>query len=136
MLQLSTLHLNQSIFEKCILLAHILTLIEIVDTSRHCHTHLFAYWKEINCLVVYCFHFSGLIDVWYEQVESAFVVHHLYTNRFDVYKTQAFTFHDIQTAFYILGIGMFIGTILFIIEIFVVPPNKKRTFFMKHKSKI
>lgn len=71
---------------------------------------------------------SGLLETWYEQVEHAFVMHHLITKHLDDDKTgiQAFTFHDIQTAFYILGIGLVGCTIIFIIETFIMPPKEKR----------
>lgn len=70
-------------------------------------------------------YFPGLLNIWYEQVEQAFVMHHLITNRFDTFRTQAFTFHDIQTAFYILGIGLAGCIVVFVVEVFIMPTKRK-----------
>lgn len=62
---------------------------------------------------------SGLPSKWYQDVVDSLILENLFTLKDDE-RFKAFTFQDVQTAFYILFFGLFIGFVLFLKEYFIV----------------
>lgn len=70
--------------------------------------------------------FTGFLQLWYDQVENAFVMHSLYSQPIQPSKLgkQAFSLTDMQTAFYILIIGYLIALTVFVAEKCIWPPKR------------
>lgn len=91
--------------------------------------------KNLTCIISFFFFYfvffffsvcsvTGLLNLWYNQVENAFVMNHSIANRYEAPRIQAFTFHDMQTSFLILAIGLLVCILVFVIEMCIVPPRK------------
>lgn len=68
----------------------------------------------------YDFFFKGIINLWYNHVEYAIITHRRYhRTSIKTDDAEAFTMVDMQTAFYILFIGLCISTAVFIAELII-----------------
>lgn len=70
--------------------------------------------------------FSGFGFLWYEKTAEAFIMHSYVMNQDKQQKThrKPFSLKDIQTPFYILIVGYIISFIVFLIETFLLSPEK------------
>ena len=68
---------------------------------------------------------TGLLTLWDEQSERAFVLNHLIHNPPEVQQLQAYSLHDIQTAFYCWCFGLALCVIIFFFEVVVLPPKRR-----------
>lgn len=79
---------------------------------------------------------AGLLNLWYQQVERAFLTYKfIHRNPIEdtTKKRQPFSFLDIQTAFYILGLGQLASLIVFIAEVFL-PPKKRKHHWTRKRT--
>lgn len=66
---------------------------------------------------------SGFANLWYEKTEEAFI-RTSYVQQQATRHRKPFSLKDIQTPFYILYLGYFISFVVFLIEKFILSPEK------------
>lgn len=88
------------------------------------------YYTILICHLEICF--AGIVDLWYEHVEYALITHRRYHRIFKSNEAQAFTMDDMQTAFYILCIGLGFSCIVFICELYVYKRKQNQPFEFVH----
>lgn len=73
----------------------------------------------VEIKLFWIFFFVGLLSKWYSEVEHAIILHQRTLRRDNTKSLRVFTLIDVQTAFYILIIGLFLCLIVFAFEIFL-----------------
>lgn len=76
--------------------------------------------------------FTGFVELWYNHLEYAIITHRRYHRMAKSDEAQAFTMVDMQTAFYILCIGLSIGTFVFIGELYIHHRRQTKPFEFVH----
>lgn len=75
----------------------------------------------------------GIIDLWYDHVEFAIKTNKRYhRTQLSSDEAKAFKLADMQTAFYILFIGLFVSTLVFIGELIIYKHKKHTPFKFVH----
>lgn len=74
----------------------------------------------------------GIVDLWYDHVEYALITHRRYHRMAKSDEAKAFTLVDMQTAFYILFIGLMLSCIVFIGELYVHRRKRYKPFEFVH----
>lgn len=75
---------------------------------------------------------AGIVNLWYEHVEYALITNRRFHRIFKSDEAQAFTIVDMQTAFYILCIGLCFSCLVFIGELYIHKRKQKQPFAFVH----
>lgn len=82
---------------------------------------------------------AGLVELWYRATEDAFILNKTIQNMklgpdLEANRRKPFSLRDIQSAFYFLIIGYIISAIVFLIEKFVMPPERFNRFIRSRRD--
>lgn len=90
------------------------------------------FMKTVQMWHIECY-FVGIVKLWYNHVEYTLITYQRYHH--DAYKSneaQAFTMVDMQTAFYILCIGLGCSCIVFMYELYTHKREQSQPFEFVH----
>lgn len=77
--------------------------------------------------------FIGIVDLWYSHVEYAITTHRriIQGNTYEP-ERRVFTMDDMQTAFYILFVGLLLSTFVFFTELYINKRKQPKPFQFVH----